>query len=84
MKYTVVWKPPAEEELASLWTASADRQPLRSAADQIDRLLGSDPANQGESRSTEIRVLLLSPLGVFFHINEADRTVSVLRVWRIH
>lgn len=81
MNYTVVWKPAAEEELARLWTEAADRNAVSAAADQIDRLLHSRPKEEGESRSGAMRVMFIDPLGVFFHVSEPDRVVSVVRVW---
>ena len=82
MNYTVVWKPAAEQELADLWTAAADRAALAAAADSVDRLLGQDPGRRGESRSATVRILFVAPLGVQFKVVAADRTVEVLRVWR--
>ncbi|OHB84304.1 MAG: hypothetical protein A2V98_18720 [Planctomycetes bacterium RBG_16_64_12] len=83
MTYTVVWKPAAEDELARMWTDAADRAAVTAAANDIDRLLGSSPHDQGESRSGAVRVMFLHPLGVFFHTEDEDRIVSVLRVWRV-
>jgi plasmid stabilization system protein ParE len=81
MRYTVVWKPPAEEELTRIWTAAPNRNEIAAAANEIDRLLRSDPHGQGESRTGQVRVTFVAPLGVFFHIEDRDRLVSVLRVW---
>ena len=83
MSYTVVWKPAAEEELTEIWSDAADRSAIAAAANEIDRLLRSAPLDQGESRSAKVRVMFVHPLGVFFHIEDLDRLVSVLRVWRV-
>jgi len=83
MKYTVIWKPAADQELARLWTEATNRDAVSLAAAEIDRLLGSNPADQGESRSGAMRVLFVEPVGVFFHVAELDRIVSVVRVWSI-
>jgi hypothetical protein len=40
MKYTVVWVPSAEQELAALWIAAADRREVTQAANDIDQRLG--------------------------------------------
>jgi len=69
MSYTVVWKPVPEEELARLWTEALDRDAITTAANDIDRLLRSDPHGQGESRSGAVRVMFIHPLGVFFHMD---------------
>ncbi len=81
MTYTVVWKPAAENELAKLWISAINRQRIKLAADTIDDLLKSDPSNRGESRPGSTRVLFVPPLGVNFKISEADRMVTVMRIW---
>jgi len=83
MKYTVVWKPTAERELAQIWTEAADRNSVTAAAAEIDRLLQWNPHEQGESRSGKMRIMFVTPLGVFFHVDESDRIVSVVRMWSI-
>ncbi len=82
MRYTVLWRPSAEQDLAEIWMKAADRQAVASAADRIDRLLAQDPVSQGESRSGDIRVLLVEPLGVYFDVEADDRRVWVFAVWR--
>ena len=83
MSYTVVWKPAAEEELTRLWNDADDRDAVATGANEIDQLLKSRPHNQGESRSGAVRVMFIHPLGVFFHVDDQDRLVSVLGVWRV-
>ena len=50
MKYTVLWAPDAENDLAAIWLSAADRAAVQSAGDQIDALLKSDTHLRGESR----------------------------------
>jgi plasmid stabilization system protein ParE len=84
MTYTVVWKSAAEDELARLWTdAAAERRSIADAADTIDRVLKTNPRAQGESRSGDVRVLFVDPLGVFFHVDDDDRLVSIVRLWLV-
>jgi len=83
MRFTVVWKPDAENKLIRLWLDATDRGSIRRAADEIDRLLADDPARQGESRSTNVRILFVDPLVVVFAVRELDRIVEVVCVWRI-
>jgi hypothetical protein len=82
MKYTVIWKPSAEEELARLWVNALDRQAVATAADTMDALLQEDPEAQGESRTGLVRIMIVPPLPVHFTVSEPDRLVSVLEVWR--
>jgi plasmid stabilization system protein ParE len=82
MRYTVLWKPAAEQELASIWMNASDRDNITAAANRIDRLLHSDAESRGESRSAGMRVLVVPPLGVLFTVEPDDRVVSVGTVWR--
>ena len=81
MKYTVLWSPEAEKRLAALWLAALDRKALTDAANAIDRLLANDPDRLSESRPDTTRIFFMPPLGVLFHVEAPDRTVSVLKVW---
>ncbi len=82
MNFTVVWTPSAEQQLAALWTAAADRSAVTAAANKIDAELARDPRSAGESRSGTTRVHFVSPLAVYFDIDEAAREVTVWAVWR--
>jgi plasmid stabilization system protein ParE len=82
MKFTVLWTPTAERDLAELWEQSADREAVRSAADTLDSLLREDAHLRGESRYDSLRILLAAPLGIDIDVDQENRTVWVLRVWR--
>jgi hypothetical protein len=47
MRYTVVWEEPALDELAVIWLQATDRSAVSAAADQVDRILCTDPATKG-------------------------------------
>lgn len=80
MNYTVLWTRGAEEQLARIWMEAADRNAVRMAADTIEELLQNNPLEQGESRSGDVRVMFVEPLGVFFRVSERHRIVLVGRV----
>jgi plasmid stabilization system protein ParE len=82
MKFTVVWVPSAERDLADLWNKAPDRAAVTAAADTIDALLGRDPLAQGEAREGARRLLFVEPLAVYYDVNAADRRVTVHAVWR--
>lgn len=82
MKFTVLWSPSVEEELAEIWLSATDRSAVTNAADEIDQRLRSDPEHEGESRDRGRRILLLPPLGVTYELFSEDRTVRVLHVRR--
>lgn len=82
MKYTVVWEPSAEQDLATIWMRARDKQAVRAAADQIDTELERDPLQAGESREGNNRIFFFPPLAVSFDVDTARRRVLVLAVWR--
>ena len=82
MKFTVIWLAGAEQELASLWTAGADRNQITAAADQIDAALAHDPTSFGESRGGDTRIAIVAPLAVLFDVDEPNRLVTVWDLWR--
>jgi hypothetical protein len=82
MRYTVLWRREALDELAIAWMMAADREAVTVASAQIDRLLRAAPLEQGESREEGTRVLLIPPLGAEYEVEEGDRKVYVNSVWR--
>lgn len=83
MKYSVLWAPDAENDLAAIWLSAADRAAVRAAGDQIDALLKTDAHLRGESRQDRVRILVVRPLAVEIEVNPDDRTARVVTVWRI-
>jgi hypothetical protein len=83
MKWTVLWKPSAEQHLAALWLAPLNRRAVATAANTIDRLLAADPEAVGQVRFHTVRTLVVPPLGVEFEVIAADRMVWVLAVWDV-
>jgi mRNA-degrading endonuclease RelE of RelBE toxin-antitoxin system len=82
MKFSVLWSPYSENELARLWMQAPDRRLVSDAANKIDAALADDPHVLGESRSGMRRIIHEGPLGVIFSVNEQDRKVLVLDVWQ--
>ena len=72
MRFTVIWRPSAEQKLAEIWIDADDRQAITSAADAIDVLLRTRPTEVGESRVANIRILTVSPLSVYYDVREDD------------
>ena len=80
MRYTVVWRPSAESQLASIWNTSAARSDVSKAADSVDRILRDDPLLRGETYSRTTRSLIVPPLLVMYRVYEDDRLVRILAV----
>lgn len=84
MTYTVIWTPQAEQHLASVWIAAADRSEVAAAAYELERDLKRDPLEQGESRQSSVeRVILRVPLGLSFSVVVDDMKVYVTAVWLV-
>jgi hypothetical protein len=79
--WTVVWKPSAQQHLAALWLAAEDRARVTAVANEIDRLLATNPEKLGQVRFDTVRTLLVPPLGVEFEVVDQDRLVWVLAAW---
>lgn len=82
MKFTVVWLPGAEQELAALWNNAEDRARIAAAADHMDAALAWDPVSFGESRGGITRIAFVAPLAVLFDLDMADRRVTIWDLWR--
>jgi hypothetical protein len=84
MKWTVVYRPPAQDELANVWLSAPDPQAVAAAAEEIDRLLANDPLKVGESRDGTTRIITERPLTVLYDVYADDAMVEVFAVfyWR--
>jgi hypothetical protein len=79
--YTVVWLGGASKALANLWNDNpAIRAQVTDAADQIDQVLRTRPADLGEATTATHRQAVVFPLRVLFSVSEDDRTVRVIYV----
>lgn len=80
MRYTVVWKQTALDELAEIWLAASDRERISAAASSVDQLLGDDPEVKGDEFYGDF-LLETPPLYITFSVNKQDRLVRVIQVW---
>jgi hypothetical protein len=81
VKFTVIWTPTAEQDLAAVWMAVQDRGAVNTAVITIDFLLGIDPESRGVASFDTVRILFVPPLGTDFDVDEPNRIVYVLSVW---
>lgn len=82
MKFTVIWNPSAEHELAQIWEDASNRRDVTLAANVLDRRLAESADRAGESREGNDRIEFERPLGIRFRVSLADCLVLVLNVWR--
>jgi len=81
MTWTVIWMPPAEQQLAAAWLASPNRNAVTKAAEEIDVVLETYPASVGEPLFDTVYEYELPPLTVEYEVDGANHAVYVLRVW---
>lgn len=81
--YTVLWTTRAESQLAAMWSAATDRPSITTAANSLDADLAADPHSLGESRADSYRIEVRGVLAVIYAVSDPDRTVTVVRVWRV-
>ena len=80
MKYTVVYAPLAEYQLADIWVREDDKEGVASANAAIDKLLRNDPDQIGEPDERGWRLLIEPPLAITFEVSVDDRKATVLSV----
>jgi hypothetical protein len=76
VRFTVVWSKAAQDRLAEIWMAAADRRAISLAADQIDRLLAVSPLSFGADFGGD-RILTIDPLSVIYTASAPDCLVTV-------
>lgn len=84
MRYTVLCDAAAEQQLAAVFLAAADRKRVAAAAHGIDDILRDAPRAFGESRQAtadgvELRIGFEPPLVVWYTVCDADRTVVIVQ-----
>ena len=76
MKWTVIYRPDAADDLATIWLNSSNLQAV-TAANSVDIQLDTDPLSAGESREGNSRVLYEDPLVLYFDVDEQDCTATI-------
>jgi hypothetical protein len=81
MRYTVVWRDTALQQLATIWMAAADHAAVNRAVDEVDAELADDPDQKGEDYFGD-RYVLNAVMWALYHVYPDDRMVHVLQVGR--
>jgi hypothetical protein len=82
MRWTVVWRNSALDDLAAIWLNATDRRAVTEAANRIDQTLRTDADQKGEDFYGD-RLYVDGPLAVTFSVNADDCIVRVLQVWAV-
>ncbi len=75
--FTVLWEEDAEQELARIWSGSADPAAVTRAQARIDGTLARGAFQNAVHRSEGLFTLVDSPLMVYFTIDHSRRVVEV-------
>jgi hypothetical protein len=81
MRYTVVWRETALQQLAHIWTEATDRAAVNRAVDAVDAELTDDPDQKGEDYFGD-RYVLNPVMWALYRVSQDDLTVQVLQVGR--
>ena len=77
---TVAYTSVAEDQLTDIWVQAPDRQAVTAAEAEINKRLGRDPLGQGEAVAEGLRKLAVTPLTVYYQVDQAQRVVEVQAV----
>ena len=80
MKFTVTWTDEARDELCELFMAVPFRSELSRVVNTLESELARRPESLGESRESNIRVLMGSHFGLMFEVLPDDCLVQVLHI----
>ena len=84
-RYTVVWEPDADNDVAELWMAAPNPDAVTSAIHRVIAYLSHEPEDCGEELREGLRVLNVPPLRVIYSVRPEDRLVEIDRVtWLEH
>ena len=83
--FQIEWLGSALDELTELWldADSASRRSIRAAVSTIEQQIRRDPFSHGASREGAERVIFFDPVGASVEVDDDNKTVTVLHVWRI-
>jgi hypothetical protein len=85
MNYHVDWAPTAEQQLAAVWLATANRAAVTAAADWLDNELAVTPLRFGLPIDSSVhRVGSFDVLGIEFEVIEDDKRVIVHGVFAVN
>jgi len=82
--YRVLWIQSALDDIATLWinADSSVRAEVNRAANYLDQVLRRDPFKVSESRDPGEWVCFSEPLGMLVEIDDSQKIVWILAVWR--
>jgi hypothetical protein len=83
MRWTLGYKPAAEDRLIELWLNAPDRQAVTDAANAIERELRIDADTKGVPYPGGRRLLRIPPLAVLFRVDPGDCKVTVPQFARL-
>ncbi len=81
--FTVIWWPPAQDDLALIWLDAKLRGAVAHAANKIDQELSEALDQKARAKHEGLRELTVQPLVVQFSIDDEDRQVTIWSVRRV-
>ena len=81
--FLVEWNSAAENSLADIWMNASDPKAVTIAQTAIDRQLARDPIGNGQHVREGLYRIIVSPLVVYYSVEDSTRTVEVEGVGRV-
>ena len=83
MKWTLIYLPQAQDQLANIWLKAADQAIVTRAADLLERQLREDPYSSSIARHDNSRIMIEPPLAAGYDVSEEDCMVTVWAFWHL-
>jgi hypothetical protein len=78
--YSVTWDADAVTQHSTILAAAEDPDRIRKASEIVDHMLRRIPGDMGESRGGKYRLWYSDVLGIFYHVDDVNFKVRVMRV----
>lgn len=81
--YAIYRSESANRSLKETWQRASNdlREAILVATDRMNQRLFEHPQEEGESREGATRILFEEPVAALFEVDEASRSVRILRTW---
>jgi hypothetical protein len=80
VNFTVRWEPDARHELHLIWASAPNPAGVRTAAENAENALATDPTGAGQLLAEELWRASFPALVVYYAIDQADQTVVISNV----
>jgi hypothetical protein len=80
MKFTVDWTVDADSQMTEMWLQSSKRTEFTKSIRYLERLLGTNADNEGESRDGGYRILFYGPFAAYYRVSLENLQVVIASI----